>query len=77
MSKICTQRDRELRAIAIQIVSMCPESSKEALHVLNYAQYLVREFLCDDKEPPQARLLLDGADTRTQWRGPLSDALQH
>jgi hypothetical protein len=28
MSKICTQRDREL---AIQIVSMCPESSKETM----------------------------------------------
>jgi hypothetical protein len=55
MSKIRTERDRELMAIAIQIVSMCPESSKDALHVLNYARYLVREFICDDKERPQAR----------------------
>jgi hypothetical protein len=44
MSKIRTQRDRELMGVAIQIVSMCPESSRDALQVLNYARNIIREL---------------------------------
>jgi hypothetical protein len=56
MSKIRTQRDRELMGVA-QIVSMCPESSRDALQVLNYARNIIREFVCDHKERPRVRLV--------------------
>jgi hypothetical protein len=74
MSKIRTQHDRELMRIAIQIVSMCPESPTDALQVLNYARYIVREFLCEDEERPQSGLV---QATQKQRRTHRTATLQH
>ena len=48
-----TSRERALRMLALQIVGQLPAESGEAERVLQYALKLLKEFLHEDKPPPQ------------------------